>query len=125
MINKDENGRPRKCTSSLLSGNDLEAPVIFMNMLIACCIGVEIVNDFFQRQRCAIGKEKLLANCIFFAVRLYLYVPRENNYMIQCNDLFLLVVVSYLKFQKIQLFSVLFCKMKRHNCSVFKCSCVV
>ena len=76
MINKDENGRPRRCTSSLLSGNDSEAPVIFMNTLIACCIGVEIVNDFFQRQRCGVGKEKVLANCSFFAVRLYLYVPR-------------------------------------------------
>ena len=57
VINKDENGRPRKCTSSLLSGNDSEVPVIFMNMLITCYIGVEIVNDFFQRQRCAVGKE--------------------------------------------------------------------
>ena len=45
---KDENSKPRKCTSSLLSGNDLEAPVIFMNMLMACCIGVEIVNNFFS-----------------------------------------------------------------------------
>ena len=115
VINKDKNGRPRKCTSSLLSGNDLEAPVIFMNILITCCIGVEIVNDFFQRQRCAVGKEKVLANCSFFAVRLYLYVLRENNNMIQCNDLFLLVVVSYLKFQEIQLFSVLFCKTKRQK----------
>ena len=88
VINKDENGRPRKCTSCLLSGNDLEALVIFMNMLIACCISVEIVNNFFQRQRCAVGKEELLANCSFFPVRLYLYVPRENNYMIQCTDLF-------------------------------------
>ena len=51
MINKDENSRPQKCTSSLLSGNDSEVPVIFMNMLIACCIGVEIVNNFFQFQQ--------------------------------------------------------------------------
>ena len=106
VINKDENSRPQKCTSSLLCGNDSEAPMIFMNMLVACCIGVEIVNNFFQRQRGAVGKEKLLANCSFFAVRLYLYVPRENNCMIQCNDLFLLVMVSYLKFKKIQSFSV-------------------
>ena len=98
--------------------------MIFMNMLIACCISVEIVNNFFQRQRCAVGKEELLANCSFFPVRLYLYVPRENNYMIQCTDLFFFVVVSYLKFQKIQLFNVLFCKKKTHNCSVFKCSCM-
>ena len=96
--------------------------MIFMYMLIACCIAVEIVNDFFQRQRCAVGKEKVLANCNFFAVRLYLYVPRENNCTIQCNYLFLLVVVSYLKFQKIQLF---ISQNKRHNCLVFKCSCVV
>ena len=46
----------------------------------------------------------------------------ENNCMIQCKDLFLLVVVSYLKSQKTQLFSVLFCKTNRHSCSVFKCS---
>ena len=123
VINKDKNGRPRKCTSSLLSGNDSEALVIFMNMLIACYIGVEIVNDFFQRQRCAVGKEELLANCNFFPVWLYLYVPRENNCMIQCNEFFFLVV-SYLKFQKIQMFNVLFCKKKKHNCSVFKCSCM-
>ena len=123
MINKDENSRPQKCTSSLLCGNDSEAPMIFMNMLVACCIGVEIVNNFFQRQRGAVGKEKLLANCSFFAVRLYLYVPRENNCMIQCNDLFLLVMVSYLKFKKIQSFSVFwlwcfiynYCSKKRQN----------
>ena len=34
--------------------------------MIACCIRVEIVSDFFQRQRCAVGEEKLLANCSFF-----------------------------------------------------------
>ena len=67
VINKDENGRPRKCTSSLLSGNDSEAPVIFMNMLITCCIGVEIVNDFFQRQRCTCSwKRKSACKLQFF-----------------------------------------------------------
>ena len=100
VINTDKNGRPRKCTSSLLSGNDLEAPVIFMSILITCCIGVEIVNDFFQRQRCAVGKEKVLANCSFFAVRLYLYVLRENNNIIQCNDLFLFCCGQLFKIPK-------------------------
>ena len=56
-----------------------DATVIVMNMLIACCIDVEIVNDFFQRHRCAVGKEKLLANRRFFVVKLYLYVPRGKQ----------------------------------------------
>ena len=79
---------------------------------------------FFSKTEVCSWKRKNACKLHFFAVRLYLYVPRENNSMIQCNDLFLLVVVSYLKFQKIQLFSVLFCKTKRHNCLVFKCICV-
>ena len=65
-------------------------------------------------------------NCLqiaFFLQFSYIYMYRgENNCMIQCNDLFPLVVVSNLKSQKTQLFSVLFCKTNRHSCSVFKCS---
>ena len=56
-----------------------DATVIVMNMLIASYIDIEIVSDFFQRQRRAVGKEKLLANRRFFAVQLYLYISRGKQ----------------------------------------------
>ena len=59
----------------LLSGNGSDALVIFKNMLITCCIGIEI-GHFFQRQRCVVGKKKLFVNLRFFAVWL-----RDGIYM--------------------------------------------
>ena len=95
MINKDENGRPRKCTSSLLSGNDLEAPVIFMSILITCCIGVEIVNDFFQFQQ-----NKWISNRSFVWRRRKLYkYPFGMDYFFQLIllfSLFLLLFMSHI-----------------------------
>ena len=77
MINKDKNGRPRKCTSSLLSGNDSEAPVIFMNTLIPCCIGVQIVNDFFKDRGAGLEKKKCLQIVVFLQSG-YIYMYRGD-----------------------------------------------
>ena len=97
----------KKCTSRLLSGNGSDALVIFKNMLITCCIGIEIVGHFFQRQRCVVGKKKLFVNLRFFAVWLRdgIYMCRGKSIgtmttqkpnVVQCKGLFLLAVVCYL-----------------------------
>ena len=103
--NKDENSKSRKCTSSLHSGNDLEAPVIFMNMLMACCIGVEIVNNFFQFQQ-----NKWISNRSFVWRRRKLYkYPFGMDYFFQLIllfSLFLLLFMSYI---------VLFCTIDRKS----------
>ena len=62
------------------------------------------------------NKESPLNSSIDIDIDIDMY-RGEKNCMIQCNDLFLLVVVSYLRSQKTQLFSVFKRKHGGNLCS--------
>ena len=55
-MDKDEKDK-KKCTSSLHGCNDPDAPVIVINMLIACCVGLEIV--FFKERGVRFANKKI------------------------------------------------------------------